>query len=414
MKIIGEKILEVKEKFTKKIKIVKNGHQLLEQTDIKKDSSPNSQNKVKLRNPGIDLGRMIAMYAIVTNHILGYSGFKNKFNQYNILKIIYASLNWHNSSFVFISGYIGYKTTKYSNLIYIWFWVFFYSMIINIYFVNFKPHTYKESINYSDFFPIYKYQYWYFTMYFGMYLFLPVINKGIEIITEKQLKITIKSFIFFYIILRYYISPDKDIFKENNGNSVLWFLIFYITGAYFGKFKKYNENISSIKHFIYCLIYVLIFCFSTYLAVKSPYFIINSENECFIDKIKLFIKLLFVVGNSSIVQISQSICVISFLTSIKYNKYFERVITFIGPLVFGVYLIHCHPIILNNIFKKHFENNYSSDLPLYAVLKIIISKGLQTYIICIIIDYFRNLLFKIFQIRKLSILLEKLILKIFC
>ena len=117
----------------KKTKKAKKTYELLEQNNIKNDPIRNTPNQTKIRNPGIDLGRMIAMYAIFTNHILGYSGFKKKFDQYNILKVIYASLNWHNSGFVFISGYVGYKTTKYSNLIYICFWVFFYYMGINLF-----------------------------------------------------------------------------------------------------------------------------------------------------------------------------------------------------------------------------------------------------------------------------------------
>lgn len=405
---------KIKEKILKKSKKAKKKYKLLEKKNIEKDTIiERVKNPIKLRNPGVDLCRILDMFAIVTNHILGSSGFKKKFNQYNILKIIYASLNWHNCGFIFISGYIGYKTTKYSNLIYLWFWTFFYYIGIDIYFIKFKPHTYKESIKFLDFFPVLTYQYWYFTCYFGTYLFLPVINKGLEIITKSQLKITIISFILFYVILKDYINPTNDIFRESNGNSVLWFLIFYITGAYFGKFKKENENISGTKKFIYCIIYILIFYFSTYLSVKSPYYEINSYNPNFMDKIKLFIKLLFVVRNSSVVQISQSISIILFFTSIKYNKYIGKIIIFIGPLTYAVYLIHCHPIIFNNIFKKHFKNNYSSNLPLNTVLKIIILKATQTFVICIIIDYFRNILFKVCQIRKISILIEKLILKLF-
>ena len=286
----------------------------------------------------------------------------------------------------------------------------FYSMGNKIFLIKFKPHIYNRSINYFDFFPIYTNQYWFFSMYFGMFLFLPIINKGLEIINESQLKIAFVSFIFFFVILKDYFK--NDIFKENNGNSVLWFLIFYITGAYFGKFKNDNNNISRIKKYIYCLIYILIYIISTYLCIQSPYFIINTNNPNFKDKIKLLIKLVFVFRNTSIVEVLQSISIVLFLTSIKYNKYIAKIITFIGPLVFGVYLIHVNPIIYT-LFKKHFHTNYSSNLPLNTVLKIIALKSLQTFIICIIIDYFRNLLFRICQIRTISILIEKLISKLF-
>ena len=406
---IKQKFINVNSKISKK-----NNKLLLEEQNntIKKDLTREKvQKQVKIRNPGIDFSRILNMIAIIITHILIGGGFQDKFKQnYKIILCFLPAINWHNSCFIFISGYIGYKTSKYSNIIYLWFWVFFYSMGIKIFLIKFKPHIYNRSINYFDFFPIYTNQYWFFSMYFGMFLFLPIINKGLEIINKSQLKIAFVSFIFFFVILKDYFK--NDIFKENNGNSVLWFLIFYITGAYFGKFKNDNKNISRIKKYIYCLIYILIYIISTYLCIQSPYFIINTNNPNFKDKIKLLIKLVFVFRNTSIVEVLQSISIVLFLTSIKYNKYIAKIITFIGPLVFGVYLIHVNPIIYT-LFKKHFHTNYSSNLPLNTVLKIIVLKSLQTFIICIIIDYFRNLLFRICQIRKISILIEKLISKLF-
>ena len=44
--------------------------------------------------------------------------------------------------------------------------------------------------------PILFQKYWYFTKYFGMYLFLPVINKGIEGLTRSELRIVVISIIF--------------------------------------------------------------------------------------------------------------------------------------------------------------------------------------------------------------------------
>ena len=37
------------------------------------------------------------------------------------------------------------------------------------------------------FFPVIFYKYWYFSEYFGMYLFLPVINKGLSILNQNEL-----------------------------------------------------------------------------------------------------------------------------------------------------------------------------------------------------------------------------------
>ena len=43
-------------------------------------------NPIKVRNPGIDLGRIIAMYCIIIHHILGWGGGTRHFYQYNQLR----------------------------------------------------------------------------------------------------------------------------------------------------------------------------------------------------------------------------------------------------------------------------------------------------------------------------------------
>lgn len=219
---------------------------------------------IKLRNPGIDFGRIISMLAIVIHHILIHGLVLKKFNQYKELNFLNIALYWHVNGFIFISGFVGYKTTKYSNLFYLWFCTLFYTLCIKIYFSKYKPNLYKKRIEFNDFFPVINminYQYWYFTAYFGMYLFLPVINKGIENIKKSQLKITILSFIIVFIILQCYIKPELDSFQMKNGFSVIWHLTYYIIGSYFGKFKR---SVNNNKRIITLLFYVFIYCSSIF------------------------------------------------------------------------------------------------------------------------------------------------------
>ena len=159
------------------------------------------QNIIKPRDPGIELGRILAMYGIVIHHILVHGHAFKKYLQYKGLYKLNISFYWHVNTFIFISGYAGYKTTKYSNLLYLWFCVIFYSIGIIKYFSIYKPHIYKSQIKIIDFFPVITEKYWYFSEYFGMYLFLPVFNKGLENINKPRLKIMIITLIGVYIIL---------------------------------------------------------------------------------------------------------------------------------------------------------------------------------------------------------------------
>ena len=111
-------------------------------------------------------------------------------------------------------------------------------------------------------------------------------------------------------------------------------------------------------------------------------------------------------------MLTQSFSIILFLMQLKYNKYIAKIISFIGPLTFGVYLIHEHPLIRAYIIRALF-NKDPINLPLKAVIKLIVFRTFIIFIICIIIDYFRNLLFRLLRIRKFCIFVINKITKIF-
>ena len=92
--------------------------------------------KINGRNYGIDLLRIFSMINIINLHINLFSRqlFINilspKYKQIWRLEVYsYPAVN----CFGLISGIVGYKKYKFSNLIYIWLTVFFYSISISIY-----------------------------------------------------------------------------------------------------------------------------------------------------------------------------------------------------------------------------------------------------------------------------------------
>ena len=110
-------------------------------------------------------------------------------------------------------------------------------------------------------------------------------------------------------------------------------------------------------------------------------------------------------------MISQGISLILLFSQIKYNKYLAKIISFFGPLTFGIYLIHNHRYIIEYEFPNIF-NKYSTKIPWKSLMIIVLLKGVKIFSACIIIDYFRFLLFKLFQIRPICIFIEKKINKI--
>ena len=162
------------------------------------------------------------------------------------------------------------------------------------------------------------------------------------------------------------------------------------------------------------IIYILIFYYSTYLCIKLPNYPINyySNKQRIKNKIKIFLNSIFIMRVNSFAMILQSLSIMLFLTIINYNKYIAKIITFIGPLTFGIFLIHENNMIRKIMISNIFEN-YSSQLPLNTIIKIILLRALKIFGICLIIDYLRNILFRILQIRKLLMIIEKLLFKLF-
>ena len=222
-------------------------------------NNENISKNIKIRNPGIDLARLISMYCVIIHHFYYIAGGFRKYSKYSKqLKVLEVMISWHIDGFALISGIVGYKTNKYSNLLYLWLDVLFYSIGFHYYFSKKKAIIENKWI---EFFPMVFFRYWYFTAYFGMYLFLPIINKGISILSQSELRLVVISTLGIFVFWRRHKNPGNDIFHLNSGESTIWILIFYITGAYIGKYRK---DYKGIKKYIYCFICLFICNFNLY------------------------------------------------------------------------------------------------------------------------------------------------------
>ena len=370
--------------------------------DIGKDDIKIILVKKKVRNHGIDFIRIISMYGIVFTHLRYRNETYIKYKQFKELKLLHIFLFWHNNGFAFISGFIGHKTNKYYNLFYLWICVCFYSVNFYLLYLKYNPQLIKDKF-YHNLFPIIFERYWYFTAYFGMNLFLPIINKGIAYLNKLELKICVISILSILVFWHDIMNLKVDIFKTFKGYSLLWLLIFYITGAYFG---KYRINLVGTKKFIFCLINFLVYITISVLYYKLYKYKINSLNGNF--KLRFIIKLKQLLNEhfDSNLKVMQSISIILVLLQINYNKYFGKIISFIGTLTFGVYLIHFNKYVRRDILRNLFKYQ-EINISLLSIYRLFIIKSLLIFIICLIIDYMRFLLFNYLKIKNICIILEK-------
>ena len=363
----------------------------------------------KERNPGIDLVRLMTMYFVVLNHFLFFGKGYDKFRRYNKqLRMLTIFTSWHNNAFGLISGIVGYKTNKYSNLSYLWLIVFFYSVGIHIYIKKYRKNFRIEGSIDVEYYPIIFNRYWYFTAYFGMYLFIPVINKGIASLSKKEFKLVVLSIVGIFAIWRDYKNPSKDIFKLSSGYSLLWLLSIYIIGAYIG---KYYVIYSGLKKYIYCFICIFIYSSISYAYYKVYFNELYLGDGYYQKKIVFLLKLMLTERFDSLLFITQAITVCLFFMQIHYNKYLAKFICFLGPLAFGIYLIHIHPIIFKNVLFNIFDRD-PRNLSLKSTMILVLLKPFKVTCLCIFIDCFRHLLFTLLRFRKILLFLEKILMKL--
>jgi len=378
--------------------------------EIQKKNKKNKKNK--MREPGIDLVRILGMYAIIIFHFIYFGHLTKKYYKYHEIDLIYILTFWHVSSFALISGIVGYKSNKYSNLLYLWLQVLFYSFGIYLVIKEFKPiwiNHEKEKL-YEYIFPVVFQKYWYFTQYFGMYLLLPAVNKGLAILEKTEFKLLVLSSLGIYIIWKDFWHPKIDTFRMSSGYSVIWLLIFYIAGAFIGRYntKKY----SGVNKIIFCLL-----CICSYLSSSLSCYILLiydvDEKANYFKKILIkTLKQLFIPRISSMPMIIQAFSVVLFFNQIKYHINIARIISSFGPLTFGIYLIHNHNLIKRNIIGNLFGKE-SNSLSLNTIIILFLIRGLIVFAICIIIDYIRNLIFTFCKIKNVCIYIEKQVFKLF-
>ena len=233
--------------------------------------------------------------------------------------------------FGLISGIVGYKKYKFSNLIYIWINTSFYSSFISLYLYFINRINFKNMI--LSFFPILIKRSWYVNAYFSLYLFIPLLNFGINNLNKN----IYRNLIFFYILFFsfYYIiglalnKTKKDFIFLNNGYSTNWLIILYIIGGYLGKYIIINKNIKSFPYFIICL---LIYTFSA-LTTSETFFFLNDIKSKLYNK-----KILYNYLSPTIIFEALSLIVI--FSKLSINKFTIKIISFFTPFTLNITLLH--------------------------------------------------------------------------
>lgn len=338
------------------------------------------------RNYGIDLLRIMAMFFIVFIHVLGKSGisfyYPNNSIEYNIINFVVAVLICCVNLFGLISGYVLVKHKFKVNKIFMMYLQVVVFCILNfvlflIFDKNFKVDKY---IIIRIFTPMTHQTYWYYSCYFMLFLLFPYFNIFIESINKK---------VHMFLIVIMFITNSIISWKFQNiwfmyrGFSFIWLSNLYFIGAYI---KKYDFKIKKV----YCkLIFVisLIMVYLTYTQIVHIHYVRE-----------ILPQYIFVSYNGPFVLFEAISLMLIFKDFNIKNKYFTKIITFVSPLTFGVYLLH------EMVFSREYIMRKIGFLTKYNVFLIVLFTFLfavAIFSVCIIIEYIRVKVFKLCRINKL-------------
>ncbi|MDE7268190.1 MAG: acyltransferase [Lachnospiraceae bacterium] len=347
----------------------------------------------KGRQLNYELLRILAMLMIVCLHYLSKGGFLGDPARARISATGYAA--WFIEAFclvavnvyVLISGYFGAGTETKDVLrrpFNIWKQVIFYSVVIGVIAILTGIQQFDIYRIFTYIFPIVTEHYWFATSYIILCLFMPFLDRGVEMLDKKNLKKLLGAFLLIFCIAKTVI--PMQLAWDKYGYDAFWFVTIYLTGAYIRRYGIPVIN-SRIKALALYLCSVLLI-FVSFLVIRKVYFVTGSFGDfinygytynhllCYLGTIGLFMAFHECFGKKAGNQ----------------GNRLERIrkpIELVSGATFGVYLIHEH-INIRYLWVDWFNCKAWIDASLAGFLGHMIVTVLTVYCVCTLIEIIRK------------------------
>lgn len=375
----------------------------------------------KEKNIGIEILRIVSMIMVLFLHVLGQGGVypyaaiaeEHPYN-HQVSWFMETAAFGAVDLFALISGYVGYRSKlKTSKYLKIWLLVSFWGVAI-VFAIDKYPIIFekfnemlgkiipmvKEEIDAREIlsaeygwaaFPVTNNQYWYFNAYTFAFFATPLLNRVIAALKKgEHFLVCVGIFVLASVIPTL---SNNDLFTTVYGYSALWLMALYLIGAYVAKYPPRADIIRSEFCLMgYLLCTTLAWQWMLYierLVEQSP------ENEVLPQYANQFIQYSspFVLGGAILLLILASRIQINF-------KPVRSVITFFSSATFGVYIIHVQPILWEYYMLWRFwKIGYycdTVDMVFYVCLAVLV-----LFVVCILLERGRMLLFKLLYIDRL-------------
>ena len=349
----------------------------------------------KERNYGIDLLRVVSMFFVVVLHVISFPQLNGYYQAnslgYDITWFLYAFAVCAVNVYAMISGYVLLNSKfKLKRLLGLWLEVFFFNVISYVLLVITRG-TFNGIIDFIkgmiDTLPLYGEAIWYFKAYFLLYLLFPIMNIAIKNMTKAHFVL-----LFFVIGIVFCIISNYGGYNWHlsGGYSTIWLIVMYFIGAYFKKFGLPKITVAKALLF-YCIMSLVIF-----IGLIVNNFLIGrfSGSTAFFDIIRYD-----TYAYTSIFVVLQSVFLfIAFAKTDIKNSALKKAVSFLAPLTFGIYVVHCTTFGWSLFEHLKFMQNYS----VWLIIPFTIGFAVLIFTACAVIEWVRQIIFKYCGIDKLT------------
>lgn len=288
---------------------------------------------IKKRDANLDLLRIFSMLLIIFLHSIDHSGVLEQAEHsspamYFYVRFTYALCQVCVNCYVMLSGYYLVNSTfRLQKLAALWMETVFYAFILKLLFMVTGQEQLSILSLISCFFPILTGRYWFITIYVGLYLVSPFLNKLIHAMNKKEhTMLNICLFVLFSLWSS--IHPAIAGMNSGGGWGLAWFVVLYLAAAWFRLYYTPKHNPA--------LLFGAFFLIPLLIAAGQL-----AANAAGIGVLQAIINHWFRYDSAPAYLMTMALFA-AFLNLKLENEHVSKAICSVAPLTLGVYLIHDH------------------------------------------------------------------------
>ncbi|MBQ8835468.1 MAG: acyltransferase [Oscillospiraceae bacterium] len=343
------------------------------------------------RNMGIDVLRAVAMFFVICQHILVQGSVtaaaevgsgKYYFMQF-LQVLVYCAVNIYGLT----TGYLlCRKPFRLSRLVKLWLTTVFWSVAVSCVFFVLVPESRTFSEMVSMFLPILRGRYWFFTAYFVVMLVSPVLNVVIQNLSRRQFQLLFAALFLIFGVVPI-CSLGYDVLRITTGHHFSWMIVLYLIGGYL---RVYPPAVPVPKKHLWLLGY--------WISAAVHLLYILAVNLAGLNS---FTNLMLTYPSPLI--LAEAICLLQYCKDLplKPDGLPGKLVRFIAPGVYSVYVIHVHPLVFwnKNIISAFRAWDSWNGI---QVLGAILLTAFAVFTVCILLDALRQRLFRLLHIDQLA------------